>query len=66
MKVRDVLKRLQADGWYIARTRGSHRILKHPEKKGIVVVAGHPSKELAPGTLKSIWKQAGLEEGEHE
>jgi predicted RNA binding protein YcfA (HicA-like mRNA interferase family) len=64
MKVRDVLKRLRADGWYVTRTRGSHRILKHPTKKGIVVVAGHPSKELAPGTLKSIWKQAGLEEVE--
>jgi predicted RNA binding protein YcfA (HicA-like mRNA interferase family) len=61
MKVRDVLKKLEADGWYVARTKGSHRILKHPVKRGIVVVAGHPSKELAPGTLKSIWKQAELE-----
>ncbi len=62
MKVRDVLKRLKEDGWYVARQRGSHRILKHPVKKGIVVVAGHPSKDLAPGTLKSIWKQAELED----
>jgi len=62
MKIRDVLKHLQEDGWYVARQRGSHRILKHPVKKGIVVVAGHPSKELAAGTLKSIWRQAGLEE----
>jgi len=62
MKIRDVLKRLQEDGWYVVRQRGSHRILKHPVKKGIVVVAGHPSKELAAGTLKSIWRQAGLEE----
>ena len=62
MKIRDVLKRLSEDGWYVVRQRGSHRILKHPVKKGIVVVAGHPGKELAAGTLKSIWRQAGLEE----
>lgn len=53
MKVRDVLKRLADDGWYEARMRGSHRVLKHPTKQGIVVVAGHPGKDLAPGTLKA-------------
>ncbi|MBU0494426.1 MAG: type II toxin-antitoxin system HicA family toxin [Chloroflexi bacterium] len=62
MKIRDVLNRLREDGWYVARQRGSHRVLKHAVRKGIVVVAGHPSKELAPGTLKSTWKQAGLED----
>jgi predicted RNA binding protein YcfA (HicA-like mRNA interferase family) len=62
MKIRDVLKRLKEDQWYIVRQRGSHRILKHPVKPGIVVVAGHPSKDVAPGTLRSIWKQAELEE----
>lgn len=62
MKIRDVLERLREDGWYLARTGGSHRVLKHPIKRGIVVVAGHPSKDVAPGTLKSIWKQAELED----
>ena len=61
MKVRDVLKRLLEDGWVVARQPGSHRVLKHPTKKGIVVVAGKPSKDLAPGTLNSVWKQAQLE-----
>ena len=61
MKVRHVLKRLREDGWIVARQPGSHRVLRHPVKKGIVVVAGHPSKDLAPGTLNSIWKQAELE-----
>jgi predicted RNA binding protein YcfA (HicA-like mRNA interferase family) len=60
MKVRDVLKRLQDDGWQIVRQEGSHRILKHPTKRGIVVVAGHPSKDMKAGTLQSVWKQAGL------
>jgi predicted RNA binding protein YcfA (HicA-like mRNA interferase family) len=62
MKVRDILKRLEQDGWYQARMRGSHRVLKHPSKNGIVVVPGSLSDEVAPGTLRSIWKQAQLED----
>jgi predicted RNA binding protein YcfA (HicA-like mRNA interferase family) len=62
MKVRDVLKRLGEDGWRVHRTRGSHRVLRHPTKEGIVVVAGHPNKDVAAGTLKSIWRQAELED----
>ncbi len=61
-KVRDVLKRLEQDGWRVVRTRGSHRVLKHPVKIGIVVVAGQENRDVAAGTLKSIWRQAGLEE----
>ncbi|MDQ4074875.1 MAG: type II toxin-antitoxin system HicA family toxin [Chloroflexota bacterium] len=60
MKVREVLARLEADGWYLARTRGSHRQLKHPTKPGTVTVAGKASLDLPPGTLNSILKQAGL------
>lgn len=60
MKVRAVIRILERDGWYLARTRGSHRQYKHPEKRGLVTVAGKPSDELAPGTLASILKQAGL------
>jgi len=60
MKIRDVLKRLQDDGWQIVRQEGSHRILKHATKRRIVVVAGHPSKDMKAGTLQSVWKQAGL------
>lgn len=60
MKVRDVLRLLADDGWYLARTRGSHRQYKHPVKAGLVTVAGSAGDELAPGTLNSILKQAGL------
>lgn len=62
MKVRDVIKALEADGWYLVRTRGSHRQFKHPEKPGLVTVPGKLSKDLAVGTLRSIWKQAQLED----
>lgn len=61
MKVRGVLKCLQEDGWYEVRRRGSHRVLKHESKPGIVVVPGHMSDDIAPGTLKSIRDQAQLE-----
>jgi len=60
MKVRDVLRVLESDGWYLVRTRGSHRQYRHAVKPGIVTVAGHPSKDLAPDTLRSVWKQARL------
>lgn len=60
MKIRDVLKRPHEDGWQIVRQEGSHRILKHPTKRGIAVVAGHASKDMKAGTLQSVWKQAGL------
>ena len=60
MKIRAVIRLPERDGWSLARTRGSHRQYKHPEKRGLVTVAGKPSDELAPGTLNSILKQAGL------
>ena len=60
MKVREVLELLQDDGWAIVRQRGSHRQLKHKVKSGLVTVAGKPGDDLAPGTLISIVKQAGL------
>jgi predicted RNA binding protein YcfA (HicA-like mRNA interferase family) len=64
MKVRDVIKMLEQDGWYLVVTRGSHRQFKHAAKLGRVTVAGKPSDELAPGTLNSILKQAQLKVGE--
>jgi predicted RNA binding protein YcfA (HicA-like mRNA interferase family) len=62
MKVRDVIARLERDGWYLHRTKGSHRQFKHPKKPGIVTVAGKPSVDIPIGTLKNIWRQAQLDE----
>ena len=61
MKVSEIIRLLMDDGWYLDRVRGSHRQYKHLTKPGVVTVAGKPSDDLAPGTLKSILKQAGLE-----
>jgi len=60
MKVRDVLKMLDEDGWRLDWTRGSHRQFKHSTKPGLVTVAGKPNDDLGPGTLNSILKQSGL------
>jgi len=60
MKVRDLIKLLEKEGWNLERTRGSHRQFKHSDKVGTVTVAGKPSIDIPPGTLNAILKQAGL------
>ncbi|MGH7840923.1 MAG: type II toxin-antitoxin system HicA family toxin [Candidatus Binataceae bacterium] len=60
MKFRDLIKLLEADGWCLAQTEGSHRQFRHPHKKGKVTVAGHPTREVSKGTLVSIFKQAQM------
>lgn len=60
MKVRDVIRLIERDGWRHARTTGSHRQYQHPTKPGTVTVAGKPSLDVPAGTLNSILKQAGL------
>lgn len=60
MKVKEVIKLLEDEGWYLARTKGSHRQFKHSAKPGTVTVSGKPSVDVPPGTLNSILKQAGL------
>jgi predicted RNA binding protein YcfA (HicA-like mRNA interferase family) len=62
MKVREAIRLIEDDGWYLVETRGSHRQFKHPSKPGRVTIAGKPSDDLAPGTRNSIMKQAGLKE----
>jgi len=60
MKIREIIRVLESDGWFLKNTSGSHRQFKHPIKPGRVTVAGKMSADLAPGTLNSILKQAGL------
>ena len=62
MKVREAIRMIEDDGWYLVATRGSHRQYKHLTKPGRVTIAGKPSDDLAPGTRNSILKQAGLKE----
>jgi len=60
VKVSEVLRMPHDDGWFLVATKGSHRQFKHNSKTGRVTGPGRPSDDLAPGTLNSILKQAGL------
>ena len=62
MNVREIIRLLEKDGWRLVAMRGSHRQYRHPVKAGRVTVAGKPSDDIAPGTMNSILKQAGLKE----
>jgi predicted RNA binding protein YcfA (HicA-like mRNA interferase family) len=54
MKIKEIIKVLEEDGWSLARTRGSHRQFKHPSKPGTVTVSGKTSVDIPLGTLNSI------------
>ena len=62
MKVRAVLRRLRDDGWVRVKSKGGHRQFKHPTKPGRVTVSGKPGHTVPPGTLGSIFKQAGWDD----
>ena len=62
MTIREVVRIIENDGWVMVAQKGSHRQFKHPTKPGRVTIAGHPKDDLAPGTLNSILRQAGLKD----
>lgn len=55
---REIIRRLRADGWYLVRTKGSHRQYRHPARPGLVTIA-HPYKAIPLGTLRTIFRMAG-------
>lgn len=59
LKVSEVIKLLEKDGWYLFSIKGDHRQFKHATKKGKVTVSGHKSDNISQFLLNSIWKQAG-------
>ena len=60
MKVREVIRVIERDGWFFVRQTGSHRHYRHPVKPGATTVPGNLGDEVKPGTLSSIFRQAGL------
>ena len=58
-KVRDVIKRLEAEGWIRVVTRGSHRQYKYPNRPGRVTIAVHANDKPPPGTWNGVQNQAG-------
>jgi predicted RNA binding protein YcfA (HicA-like mRNA interferase family) len=62
MRVRDAIKLIEADGWRLVSIKGSHRQFKHLFKPGRVTIAGKLDMDLHPKTMKSILKQADIED----
>lgn len=62
MKIKEIIKLIEQDGWFQVAQRGSHRQYKHTIKPGRVTIAGKPSDDIDKGTLNSILKQAKLKE----
>jgi len=60
MKAKEIIKIIENDRRYWVRTKGSHRQFRHPDKRGLVTIAGKPNDDMARGTQNSIFKQAGL------
>jgi predicted RNA binding protein YcfA (HicA-like mRNA interferase family) len=60
VKVRDVVRILEREGRKLVQQKGSHCHFRHPERAGTVTVPRNPASELKPGTLVSVWKQAGI------
>jgi len=61
MKIKEIIRMIEKDGWFLVRTKGSHRQYKHRWKSGLVTIAGNMNDDLAIGTLKSIYKQAQID-----
>ena len=60
MKVNEMIRLIEQDGWELVRQKGSHKVYRHPVKKGIIVIPAHGAKELKKGTELSLRKQAGI------
>ena len=60
LKVREVIRLVQADGWVLVTQRGSHRQFRHPNKPGRVTISGNEGRDMPQGLLNSVLRQAGL------
>jgi predicted RNA binding protein YcfA (HicA-like mRNA interferase family) len=55
---RDIIRRLQADGWTLVRVKGSHHVFRHAASGDIIVVP-HPKKDLGKGLIQKLYREAG-------
>jgi predicted RNA binding protein YcfA (HicA-like mRNA interferase family) len=54
----DIIRRLEREGWNLARVTGSHHVFKNPIS-GETLVVPHPRKDLGKGLVRAIYKDAG-------
>jgi predicted RNA binding protein YcfA (HicA-like mRNA interferase family) len=62
VKVREVIRHLNREGWVLVSMEGSHRQFKHPTRPGRVTVSGSLGDDMPKGTLASVKRQAGLKD----
>ena len=62
MKVREVIRLVEAAGWVLIRTKGDHRQFHHPTRPGTVTISGNLGIDMPKGTLNSVMRQAGLKQ----
>ena len=60
--MRDLVKLLESDGWYLSRIRGSQKQFKHRKKPGLVTLAGKSNDDVAPAAQHSVTEEAELKE----
>ena len=60
MKTKELMKRLEQDGWYLHRHGANHDVYRHPSKSGQIIMPRHGAKEMPTGTANSILEKAGL------
>lgn len=60
VKVSEVVKKVEEDGWILIRTKGGHLHYKHATKRGIVTISGNSYEDMPKGTLGNVLRQAGL------
>ena len=60
--MRDLVKLLESDGWYLSRIRGSQKQFRHRKKPGLVTLAGKSNDDVAPAAQNSVAEQAELKE----
>jgi predicted RNA binding protein YcfA (HicA-like mRNA interferase family) len=53
-----LIKRLKKDGWKLLRVSGSHHIFQHPDKAKTITLT-HPRKDVSPGLVRSVYRDAG-------
>ena len=55
---RDIIRRLEREGWKLVRVTGSHHVFKSPGL-GETLVIPHPKKDLGKGLVRAIHRGAG-------
>lgn len=60
MTGKELLRLLRSHGWEVQRIAGSHHMMCHPDKPGMLIPVPVHSGEIATGTMHRILRLAGI------